>query len=118
MAPRVSRTNRTTPSAPRFTPATSPITDVSWALDLIGRQFPATTGGRTVLFPPGTYLIYPYPKLNETVYSLPAHITLSLADGARLRGSGITRVLVGGGGHDRLPATLSRRAACSPVLPQ
>ena len=67
--------------------------DVSWALDLIGAQFP---GGRAVLFPPGIYLIFPYPKLNETVYSVPGHITLSLSDGARLRSNGITRVLIGG----------------------
>ena len=41
--------------------------DISWALDLIGMQYPASTGGRAVLFPPGIYLIGPYPKLNETV---------------------------------------------------
>jgi hypothetical protein len=85
--------------------------DISWALDLIGTQYPASDGGRTVLLPPGTYLIYPYPKLNETVYSVPTHISLSFARGAKMCASGITRVYIGG----VVEADYTQQIFCSPL---
>ena len=82
--------------------------DVSHIIDQIAVAFPPAgrTSGptRTLLFPPGRYLIDPPPnvtagggRLNGGYYYMPTHLTLEFAAGAMLvSGKPLLRTLIGG----------------------
>eukprot|EP01052_Picozoa_sp_SAG31_P044281 SAG31_NODE_7662_length_1624_cov_1.058361_2_plen_307_part_00 len=82
--------------------------DVSHIIDQIAVAFPPPTAGssgptRTLLFPPGRYLIDPPlnasggARLNGGYYSMPTHLTLEFAPGAMLvSGQPLLRTLIGG----------------------
>ena len=82
--------------------------DVSHIIDQIAVAFPPPGGSsgptRTLLFPPGRYLIDPAAnvtagggRLNGGYYYLPTHLTLEFADGAMLvSGQALLRTLIGG----------------------